>query len=70
VDFERISPERTRVRLAMEYEPQTVVEKVGDALGVMSHHVSKTVEQFKDFIERRGEATGSGARATSAPSSG
>jgi uncharacterized membrane protein len=58
VRFERISPDRTRVRLAMEYEPQTVVEKVGDALGVMSHHVSKTVEDFKDFIERRGEATG------------
>jgi hypothetical protein len=31
---------------------------VGDALGVMSHHVSKTVEEFKDFIERRGTESG------------
>jgi len=58
VRFERIGADRMRLRLAMEYEPQTVVEKVGDALGVMSHHVEKTVEEFKDFIERRGRATG------------
>jgi len=58
VRFERLDTDRTRVRLAMEYEPQTIVEKVGDALGVMSHHVERTVEDFKDFIERRGQATG------------
>jgi len=58
VRFEPIGAERTRLRLAMEYEPQTVVEKVGDALGVMSNHVKKTVEDFKQFIESRGSATG------------
>jgi uncharacterized membrane protein len=58
VRFEPIGVDRTRVRLAMEYEPQTIVEKVGDALGVMSHHVKKTVEDFKEFIESRGRATG------------
>jgi len=58
VRFEPIGADRTRLRLALEYEPQTVVEKVGDALGVMSRHVEKTVEDFKDFIEKRGQATG------------
>jgi uncharacterized membrane protein len=58
VRFEPIGGDRTRLRLALEYEPQTVVEKVGDALGVMSRHVEKTVEDFKDFIEKRGQATG------------
>jgi uncharacterized membrane protein len=58
VRFEPLSSDRTRVRLAMEYEPQGATEKTGDALGVMSARVSHTMSQFKKYIERRGTEQG------------
>jgi uncharacterized membrane protein len=58
VRFEPVGPDRTRVNLTMEYEPQGVIENVGDKLGVMSARVQNTVEDFKKFIENRGLETG------------
>ena len=58
VRFEPVGPDRTRVNLTMEYEPQGVIENVGDKLGVMSARVQNTVEDFKKFIEQRGQETG------------
>ena len=58
VRFEPVAPDRTRVRLMMEYEPQGAMEKTGDALGVFSARVQNTVEDFKKFIENRGAETG------------
>jgi uncharacterized membrane protein len=58
VRFEPLSHDRTRVRLIMEYEPEGVVEKTGDAIGVFSARVENTVEDFKKFIESRGAETG------------
>ena len=58
VRFEQVAPDTTRVRLTMEYEPQGVVEKVGDKLGVLSARVQNSVEDFKKFIEKRGQETG------------
>ena len=54
VRFEPLSSDRTRVHLAMEYEPQGAAESVGDALGAMSSRVEKSVEGFKKYIESRG----------------
>jgi uncharacterized membrane protein len=58
VRFEPLGPDRTRVNLTMEYEPQGAIEKAGDALGVLSGRVESTVKQFKEFIEKRGGETG------------
>jgi uncharacterized membrane protein len=58
VRFEPVAPGRTRVNLTMEYEPQGVVENVGDKLGVLSARVQNTVEDFKKFIEARCTETG------------
>jgi uncharacterized membrane protein len=58
VRFEPLGAERTRINLAMEYEPETTVEKAGDAMGMMSRKIAKTVDDFRDFIERRGRETG------------
>ena len=57
VRFEPVAPDRTRVRLTMEYEPQGAIENIGDALGVMSARVQNSVEDFKKFIESRGAET-------------
>jgi uncharacterized membrane protein len=58
VYFESLGADRTRVKLTMEYEPQGAAEKVGDALGAMTTQVQSSVNDFKKFIEERGQATG------------
>jgi uncharacterized membrane protein len=59
VRFEPVGPDRTLVRLLMAYEPEGVVENLGDAVGALGGRVQDTVEDFKNFIEERGSATGS-----------
>ena len=58
VRFEPVGADRTRVRLAMEYEPQGAVEKIGDAVGIMTARVQNSVENFKKYIENRGQESG------------
>ncbi len=58
VTFHKITPERTRLMLQLEYEPGDVVESVGDALGFMSTRVKNDLARFKEFIESRGRETG------------
>ena len=58
VTFTPLEGERTNVTLALEYEPQGIVEKIGDALGVVSRRVEGDLERFKKFIEERGHETG------------
>ena len=58
VRFEPLGADRTRVHLAMEYEPQGVVENVGDKMGAMTTRVQTSVNDFKKFIEKRGQETG------------
>ena len=55
------SPEgvdRTRVTLELEYEPEGLVEKVGDALRIVERQAQSDVEKFKSFIEARSLETG------------
>ena len=58
VTFHRLGDNRTKVMLQMEYDPEGLVEKVGDALGVVRARVKGDLERFKSFIESRGQETG------------
>ena len=58
VTFHRLSDTTTRIMLQMEYEPQGVVENVGDMLGVVSRRVAGDLKRFKEFIEARGQEMG------------
>jgi uncharacterized membrane protein len=58
VRFEKLGQDRTRVQLTMDYQPETAVEKAGDAVGIVSAKVEKAVEKFKDLVENRGAETG------------
>ncbi len=58
VSFMALGPERTRVNLLMDYQPLGVVEKVGDALGMVSGKIEGDLKRFKVFIEERGVSTG------------
>lgn len=58
VTFHRIAADKTRVMLQLDYDPEGIVENVGDALGVVSSRVTGDLERFRDFIETRGRETG------------
>ncbi|MFI5956658.1 SRPBCC family protein [Cryptosporangium sp. NPDC051539] len=58
VTFHRLDDENTRIMLQLDFHPEGVVEKAGDALGIVSHRVKGDLERFKTFIEERGTATG------------
>lgn len=58
VTFHRLADDRTRIMLQLEYDPQGVVENVGDAIGVVSNRVTGDLDRFREFIESRGSETG------------
>ena len=58
VTFHRLSDNETRVMLQLAYDPEGIVENVGDALGVVERRIQGDLERFKDFIEGRGTETG------------
>ncbi|MDQ3953797.1 MAG: SRPBCC family protein [Actinomycetota bacterium] len=58
VTFHRLGDNQTKVMLQMEYDPEGLVEKAGDALGIVRARVKTDLERFKKFIESRGEETG------------
>lgn len=58
VVFRPISETDTQVSVQMTYEPQGAVENVGDMLGLVERQVENDLERFKEFIEKRGTATG------------
>ena len=47
-----------RVMLQLGYDPEGVVETVGDAVGLVSGRVAADLERFKEFIESRPAETG------------
>lgn len=58
INFFPVGPNATRVTLSLNYEPEGAMEKVGDALGLVSGRVEGDLERFKEFIESRGQETG------------
>jgi hypothetical protein len=46
------------VRLALDYEPEGIVERVADVLDVIDRQAVADLDRFKEFIEKRGTATG------------
>jgi uncharacterized membrane protein len=58
VTFHRLDADKTRVMLQMDYEPEGVVENVGDKLGIVGRRAEGDLKRFKDFIESRGTESG------------
>lgn len=58
VTFEDVGGNQTSVRLELEYEPEGMVEKIGDKLNVVEKQAESDLERFKAFIEDEGYATG------------
>jgi len=49
---------QTEVRLVLEFEPEGLVERAGDALGIVEKQAESDLERFKSYIESRGSETG------------
>ena len=58
VTFHKVDDGKTRIMLQMDLEPEGVVEKAGDALGVPKRRVKGDLDNFKQLIESRGSASG------------
>ena len=58
VTFHRLSDSKSKIMLQLEYDPEGVVENVGDAVGVVSQRVVGDLERFKHYIESRGKESG------------
>ena len=58
VYFTAVGEACTRVRLTLDYEPEGVVERIGDILDVIDRQAVADLDRFKEFIEQAGAATG------------
>ncbi|MGK3647849.1 SRPBCC family protein [Pseudarthrobacter enclensis] len=58
VDFEDVGGGQTSLKLTLEYEPEGIIEKVGDKLNVVDRQAESDLQKFKEFIEDEGYASG------------
>ena len=58
VIFEDIGGGQSRLHLTLDYEPEGLIEKVGDKLNIVENQAEADLERFKAFIESEGYATG------------
>jgi hypothetical protein len=58
VRFQPVGADSTLVHLSLEYEPEGLVEKVGDKLGIVERQVESDLQRFKALVESEGYATG------------
>jgi uncharacterized membrane protein len=52
--FEPVAPDRTRIILKLDAEPDGPIESAGDALGFLERRVKGDLQRFKDYIEGTG----------------
>ena len=70
VYFIAAGPTQTNVTLELEYEPEGLLEKAGDALSIIERQAESDVEKFKSFIESRNVESGAWRGEVGAPAVG
>lgn len=58
VTFHRLSDQKSKIMLQMDYEPEGMVENLGEVIGAVSLRVEGDLDRFKTFIEARGQESG------------
>jgi len=58
VRFQPLGQDKTRIELELHWEPEGVIERVGDVLGADDLRVQGDLNRFKEFVESRGAPTG------------
>lgn len=58
VTFDKLTEDRTRVHMHVEYEPEGFVENVGSLLGVVNARMAGDLNRFKELVEEGGAVRG------------
>jgi uncharacterized membrane protein len=58
VTFHKLADDQTRVTVQLDWQPDGVVEKAGQLVGLDDRQVSNDLDRFKDFIESQPAETG------------
>jgi len=58
VMFRPLDAGRSEISVEVDYDPEGLVETVGDKLGFVDRRVEGDLERFKKFVESRGVETG------------
>lgn len=58
VTFHRIDEGVTRLMVQLDFVPEGIVEKLGDAIGSPDRRVKGDLQRFKDLIEAKGQESG------------
>jgi hypothetical protein len=58
VTFEDVGGGQASVHLPLEYEPEGLLERVGDKLNILENQAEADLDRFRAFIEAQGYATG------------
>jgi uncharacterized membrane protein len=58
VTFHRLDDDRCRIMLQLEFDPEGLLEQIGDKLGFVRARVAGDMERFKEFIEAQGAEEG------------
>ncbi|GAC1353517.1 MAG: hypothetical protein NVSMB43_27350 [Pseudarthrobacter sp.] len=58
VTFHRLDDAKTRIMVQIDFEPEGLLEKVGDAINIPERRVAGDLERFKELVEARGRETG------------
>lgn len=58
VTFHKINDTTTRIMLQIDYEPEDMMEKAGDAIGAVRMEARGNLQRFKEMLEARGKETG------------
>ena len=58
VTFHRIDDDKTRIMVQMDFVPEGIKEKIGDAIGAPDRRVKGDLNRFKELIESAGSESG------------
>jgi uncharacterized membrane protein len=58
VTFHELEGDTTRVMLQLGFDPEGLIEKTGDALGLVKGRTKGDLDRFKEYVEKRGTETG------------
>ena len=58
VTFHKLDDSHSKVMVQLDFVPEGIKEKLGDAIGAPDRRVKGDLKRFKEMIESRGSATG------------
>jgi uncharacterized membrane protein len=58
VTFHRLDADHTRMMVQLDFMPEGLIEKLGDALAAPDRRIAGDLQRFKEMIESRGTETG------------